>query len=269
METKRQVKLDLISHLREDWFIQKEQYKNYVTISLKPVTTQDKRTVYKNSSYFNWVYYVPSSGVPATAPTFPPVIRDSSGTISSSNYRINFKLGEVEFVSYTPVGNVTADFSALNYVVTEAGDSIFDLLDSPLSYVVIEGLTTRETGLQLGGGVSQFFDFSLEISSYVQNSASLARARTDDLVEQIKRGLGAIPLIDWTVSFGLDHYGDRITAYNRDTQTIPSGVTDSERCRYTLIEDNVVDVELPNWGDSREYARTNLTFTLIGTADTT
>lgn len=269
METKRRIKLDLISHLREDWLIQKGLYKNHTAIALQPTVLQDKRTVYENPKYISWVYYVPSSGVPTPAPTFLPVVSDGGGVIAASNYTINYEFGQVEFSGYTPTGNVIADFSTLNYVVSDAGDAIFDLKETPLSYIVIEGLSTRESGLQIGGGVSQNFEFSLEISTFVQGNPGLARSRTDDVVELVKRGLGSIPLIDWEVSFGLDHNGQRITAFNRDTQTIPTGVAVSERCRYTLIEDTVRDIDLANWEDSREYARNNLTFTLVGVADTT
>ncbi len=257
METKRQVQADLIGFLREDWLIRKGLYTNKTGIVLTPKTLLNGSIVYRNDSYFCWNYYVPSGIV---GPLYPPVIKDGGVTVDPSNYKTHFMYGEVTFPSYTPGGIITSDFSYLPYAIVEADDSLFDLRDSPFSYVVIQNLTTREWGLQLGGGVFQAFDFILEIGSYHRESPTIAKARSDDLVEFIKRGLEYIPLIDYTVNFPLDGYGDRISAYNRVTQDIG---------RYSLIENSIVDMRIPNYENIREIARHSLSFTLLGVADTT
>lgn len=257
METKRQVQMDLIGFLREDWLLRRGIYSNRSGIVLTPKTLADGSVVYRNDSYFCWNYYVPTDVVGSI---YPPVIKDNGVTIDPSNYKIHFMYGEVIFPSYVPTGDITADFSHLFYSIIEAEDPLFDLKDSPFSYVVIQDLTTREWGAQLGGGVFQAFDFILEICSYHRESPIVARARTDDLVEHIKRGLDYVPLIDYTITFPLDGYGDRIASYNRITQEIG---------RYSLIENSVVDMRIPNYENIREIARHSLSFTLVGTADTT
>lgn len=231
-------------------------YSNRNGVILTPKTLPGGSIVYRNDSYFCWNYYVPSD---LLLITYPPVIKDGVTIVDPITYRIHFLSGEVTFSGYTPSGIITADFSQLPYAVVEADDTLFDKKDSPFSYVVIQKLTTREEGLQLSGGVFQYFDFILEIGSYHRESPTLARARTDDLVEFIKRGLDYIPLIDYTISFPLDGYGDRIVVYDRDIQEIG---------RYQLIENSVVDMEIPNYEDIREIARHSLSFTLIGVAET-
>lgn len=257
METKRQVQADLIGFLREDWLLRRGIYSNRSGIILTPKTLSDGSVVYRNDSYFCWSYYIPSD---LLSPLYPPVIYDGGVPIDQSDYRIHFMYGEVTFPSYVPTGDITADFSHLPYAIIEADDLLFDLKDSPFSYIVIQDLTTREWGAQLGGGVFQAFDFILEVCSYHRESPTVARARTDDLVEHIKRGLDYIPLIDYTITFPLDGYGDRIVGYDRVSQ---------EFGRYSLIENSVIDRKIPNYENIREVARHSLLFTLLGMADTT
>ena len=85
-------------------------------------------------------------------------------------------------------------------------------------------------------------------------------------MELVKRGLKTIPLIDYTQNFPLDFRGNRIGAYNRSTQSIVSPYTTVSI--YPLLENSVTDFDIPNFTDSREYARSLVRFTLIATADT-
>lgn len=256
LRERRQVKADLIGFLREDWLIRKGITTNRTGIILTPKTVEGI-TLYRNDSYFCWNYYIPSDIVGVT---YPPVIYDGGVVVDPTKYYVHFLYGEITFSGYTPSGAITADFSHLPYAIIEADDMLFDKKDSPFSYIVIQKLTVREVPLQLSGGVFQYYDFILELGSYHRESPTLARARTDDLVEYIKRGLDYIPLIDYTVTFALDGYGDRIASYDRNTQEIG---------RYQLIENLTTDMEIPNYEDVREIARHSLTFTLLGVADTT
>jgi hypothetical protein len=254
--------MDLVTHLREDYLLTVGLHDERSNVVLSPVNLQDGRTVYKNSNYFNWVYYIPT-GVTAN---FPPIVRDGSGVVPTSRYSVNYRRGEIEFDSTYPiVGTVNADFSTMRYVVAMSMSEIFDLADAPLSYIVIKKFTIREQGLQLGGGVWQNCDFIIEVASYSRN-AYIAKARTDDVVELVKRGICNIPLVDYDTSFPLDFKGDRILAYDRDAQTTNSGTTDP--CIYRVIENSVIDTDIPDFEDTRDYARATIMFTLIATADT-
>ena len=257
MENRRQIKADLVSYIREDWLLRKGLYTNYSGIPLQRSINPDTSVVYKNDLYFNFVYYVPSDilGV-----TYPPVIYDGGVSVNPANYTIHYQYGEVTF-STPPTGAVTADFAMLYYSVLDQDDLLFDRKDAPFSYIVIRNLTCREEGLQLAGGVYQNFDFILEIASYYRKSPTVARARTDDLVEMLKRGLKYIPIIDYTTNLPLDADGDRVTAYNR--------VTQDDNKRYSLIEQSVVDMEIPSYEDTREIAQHSVSFTLTVAADTT
>lgn len=256
MRERRQVKADLIGFLREDWLIRKGLYANRSSIPLTRTELPNGDIVYKNEDYFNWIYYVPSdiAGV-----TYPPVIYDGGVPISSGDYTIHYQYGEVS-LDNTPSGAVTADFAHLYYSVLESEDPLFDLKDSPFSYIVIQSLTCQEFPMQLSGGVFQNYQFILEIGSYHRQSLSIARARTDDVVEYIKRGLDSVAIIDYTTSLPLDAYGDRISSYDRSSQF---------EGYYGLREETVVDTEIPNYEDSREVARHSLSFTLEGAVDTT
>lgn len=255
MRERRRAKADLIGFLREDWLIRKGIYSNRLSIPLTRTVLPNGDVVYKHEDYFNWIYYVPSDIVGVTS---PPIIYDGGVPISSANYDIHFMHGELS-LDNTPSGAVTADFAHLHYAVIESEDSLFDLKDSPFSYIVIQNLTCQEEAMQLGGGVLQNYGFILEISSYHRQSLSIARARTDDVVEYIKRGLDVVAFIDYTTNLPLDANGDRIAAYDRAVQL--DGY-------YGLREDTVVDTEIPNYEDSRELARHSLSFTLIGSVDT-
>lgn len=257
---RRFVKLDFISYYTEDWFIRQPLYHEFTGETLTASTKQDGTVVYSNDEHFNWVYYEPADlGLGLDVPA---VISDGTGVINPANYRIHYRYGEVTFVGYNPTGTVTADFAKHLYVVSTSEDDYFSFRDSPYSYVTIQKLTIREEGLQLGGGVTQYADFIVEINSYDDTRAS-ARARTDECTEIVKRGLNKVEMLDYTDAFPLDFYGDIDPTYDRVAQRF-----NDMKLTYSLLENTVMDTELPNFDDTREHARSQLMFTYAMVADT-
>lgn len=253
MQIRRNIKADLINFLREDWLIRRGIYENCTNITLSRTTNPDGGVVYKNPDYFNWIYYVPPDIVGVT---YPPVIKDGGATVDPSKYTIHYSYGEVSFTT-PPVGTVTANFAYLYYTVTEDGDRIFDLLDSPFSYIIIQQVPCREAPLEIGStAVLQHYEFTIEVASYYRELL-IAKARTDDIVEIVKRGLSRIPIIDYTNYFPLNANGDRVSAYNRATQTIGY---------YDLIP-TIMDIDIPDYTNSREWARHSVSFTLVVISD--
>jgi len=248
MEITRQAELSFITYLREDWLIREGVYANRANITLTQSSDPNYPLRYENKSYFNWIYYVPSdiSGV-----TYPPVIYDGGTPVNANDYSINYIRGEVTF-STAPSGIVTADFAHLFQIVSASFESHFDLLDAPLSYIVIDDVTKRRAGFQLGGSDSYVeLDFILQIGEYTRQ-AFTSEARVKDLSDKIARCLPNIPILDFP-PFPLSFGGSRIGSYDRSTQEVG---------RYTYIENSETDFGISVVTDPRELSRRQIQFTL-------
>lgn len=246
MEIGRQAELSFITYLREDWLIREGVYANRSSIIL----TQDSENnlKYKNDSYFNWIYYVPPdiSGV-----NYPPTIYDGGTPVDSNDYSVNYIRGDIIFDN-SPTGVITADFAHLFHTTAAAFESHFDLLDTPLSYIMVDDVMKRRSGFQLGDDDSYVeLDFLLQAGEYTRQ-AFTSRARVKDLSDKIARCLPGIPIIDFP-PFPLTFSGSRVGSYNRVTQEIG---------KYTYIEDSETDFQIVIATDPRELARRQIQFTL-------
>lgn len=246
MEVTRQAELSFLTWLREDWFLQQSEnptWKNRTSIALT-----SSGGAYSSQGYFNWVYYA------ATGVTYPPVISDDTGAISSSNYSINYIRGAVTFSGYTPTGTVRANFAQMCHTIRLSMEPMFELEEIRNPAVAVEEVVKVSDPLQLGGGTYEAFQFLVQVREY-DATPYVAVVKAREIADIITRGLtdDEIPRIDFSSAFPLSRSGARNGSYDRTTQT--DGYYDVDR-RPGVIR----NVPLPT--ANPRQARREITFTL-------